>query len=228
MRHYKRYLELAPDAPDAAKVREELYKLEYRAEEKETELAFLEGDWTCALVLHPKNQWKIHYTVRGHQVEATATSFTSDPSYKYTTGYAAELIGDILVLSIISSSHPSSWGLVGLIEKYKLLSNTVMSNPDNQCHKDKNNPLPGSASVPSLPTGAQSGNISGTVTDADGNVYQTVKIGNQVWMVENLRTTKYDDGTPIPLVTDSAAWEALTTPGYCYYENTINADSIKK
>ncbi len=69
---------------------------------------------------------------------------------------------------------------------------------------------------------------TGSVTDIDGNVYTTEKIGNQVWMVENLRTTKYNDGTPIPLVTDSAAWKALTTPGYCYYNNTTNADSIKK
>jgi uncharacterized protein (TIGR02145 family) len=69
---------------------------------------------------------------------------------------------------------------------------------------------------------------TGSVTDIDGNVYTTEKIGNQVWTVENLRTTKYNDGTPIPLVTDSAAWKALTTPGYCYYNNTTNADSIKK
>jgi uncharacterized protein (TIGR02145 family) len=69
---------------------------------------------------------------------------------------------------------------------------------------------------------------TGSVTDIDGNVYTTVKIGNQVWTVENLRTTKYNDGTPIPLVTDSAAWKALTTPGYCYYDNTTHADSIKK
>jgi len=69
---------------------------------------------------------------------------------------------------------------------------------------------------------------TGSVTDIDGNVYQTVKIGNQVWIVENLRTTKYNDGTPIPLVTDTTAWKALTTPGYCYYNNTTHADSIKK
>lgn len=69
---------------------------------------------------------------------------------------------------------------------------------------------------------------TGSVKDIDGNVYTTVKIGNQVWTVENLRTTRYHDGTPIPLVTDKTAWEKLTTPGYCYYENTTHADRIKK
>jgi uncharacterized protein (TIGR02145 family) len=67
--------------------------------------------------------------------------------------------------------------------------------------------------------------VSGTVTDIDGDVYHTVTIGTQVWMVENLKTTKYNDGTAIPLVTDSSAWAALTTPGYCWYNN--NAATYK-
>jgi uncharacterized protein (TIGR02145 family) len=69
---------------------------------------------------------------------------------------------------------------------------------------------------------------AGTVTDTDGNVYQTVRIGNQVWTMENLRTTKFNDGSAIPPVTDGDSWAALTTSGYCYYGNTANADSIKK
>jgi len=69
---------------------------------------------------------------------------------------------------------------------------------------------------------------AGNVTDADGNVYQSVRIGNQVWTVENWRSTKYNDGTAIPHVADSAAWYALTTPGYCYYSNVTQADTIKK
>ena len=69
----------------------------------------------------------------------------------------------------------------------------------NSCNKDDNNPV--------------------SITDKDGNVYTSVTIGTQVWMKENLKTTKYNDGTAIPLVTDGAAWESLTTPGYCWYNN---------
>ncbi len=61
-----------------------------------------------------------------------------------------------------------------------------------------------------------------TVTDNDGNVYHTDTIGSQVWMVENLKTTKYNDGSTIPLVTDNTAWATLTTPGYCWYNDSIS------
>jgi uncharacterized protein (TIGR02145 family) len=57
------------------------------------------------------------------------------------------------------------------------------------------------------------------ITDIDGNIYNTVSIGTQIWMASNLVTTKYNDGTSIPLVTDGTAWSNLTTPGYCWYNN---------
>ncbi len=59
----------------------------------------------------------------------------------------------------------------------------------------------------------------GTVADLDGNVYQTVVIGNYWWTTENLRTTTYSNSTKIPNVTDSAAWTALTSGAYCWYRN---------
>lgn len=59
----------------------------------------------------------------------------------------------------------------------------------------------------------------GTVTDYDGNVYTTIQIGSQVWTVENLKTTHYRDGTPIPNVTDNTAWYNLSTGAWCSYNN---------
>lgn len=59
----------------------------------------------------------------------------------------------------------------------------------------------------------------GTVTDIDGNVYHTISIGMQIWMVENLKTTRFNNGNSIPLITDFTVWTNLTTPGYCWYNN---------
>jgi uncharacterized protein (TIGR02145 family) len=61
-----------------------------------------------------------------------------------------------------------------------------------------------------------------TVTDIDGNVYNTVLIGDQCWMKENLKTTRYNNGTPVANVTDETAWSALTTGAYVWYNNDIS------
>lgn len=55
--------------------------------------------------------------------------------------------------------------------------------------------------------------------DIDGNVYKTIYIGGNTWMAENLRTTKFRDGSAIPLVTENTQWTALGTAAYCWPEN---------
>jgi uncharacterized protein (TIGR02145 family) len=67
-----------------------------------------------------------------------------------------------------------------------------------------------------------------TVVDVDGNVYQAVRIGIQVWTVENLRTTQFNDTTPIAHVPGDDEWAGLNTAGYCYYNNTTDVNYIKK
>jgi uncharacterized protein (TIGR02145 family) len=62
-------------------------------------------------------------------------------------------------------------------------------------------------------------------SDDDGNVYDTVVIGTQVWLAENLKTTKYNNGTAISLVTDNTTWVATTTAAYSWYDNDpVNKD----
>ena len=68
---------------------------------------------------------------------------------------------------------------------------------------------------------------NGVLTDIDGNEYHTVKIGDQIWTAENIRTTKLNDGTPI-LIDSTSAWFGDTIGKYCYYNNTSKYDSIVK
>jgi uncharacterized protein (TIGR02145 family) len=62
--------------------------------------------------------------------------------------------------------------------------------------------------------------LSGFFVDPrDNNHYNIVKIGNQVWMAENLKTTKLNTGTKIPMVSDYVSWSYMTTPAYCWFDN---------
>jgi uncharacterized protein (TIGR02145 family) len=61
----------------------------------------------------------------------------------------------------------------------------------------------------------------GNVADKEGNSYRTAKIGEQTWMAENLRATKYLDGNPIQNVTDINTWTGLNSGAYCVYNNNI-------
>jgi uncharacterized protein (TIGR02145 family) len=65
------------------------------------------------------------------------------------------------------------------------------------------------------------------VKDTDGNVYKTVVLRDTIWMAENLRTTKFNDGTPIPLIRDRGAWKGTKSPGYgWYYEDADYKKSV--
>jgi hypothetical protein len=60
---------------------------------------------------------------------------------------------------------------------------------------------------------------SGLPMDGDGNEYDTLAIGTQVWLNKNLKTTKFRDGSPIRLVTDDMEWTQTSLPVYCWYKN---------
>ena len=62
----------------------------------------------------------------------------------------------------------------------------------------------------------------GHAIDADGNSYTTIKIGNQEWMAENLKTTHYRNGDLIDQVNSAATWSGLVTGAYCWYDNVYS------
>lgn len=62
-------------------------------------------------------------------------------------------------------------------------------------------------------------NAGGKVTDYEGESYNTVKIGTQIWMSENLKVNYLNDGTEIPLIIEDSEWEDLGSPAYCWYNN---------
>jgi len=68
-----------------------------------------------------------------------------------------------------------------------------------------------------------------SVTDIEGNVYRTVKIGNQWWMAENLKTTKFNDGTTIPEVMENSEWLSVSAdhlPAFSWYDNNSENKDI--
>ena len=90
------------------------------------------------------------------------------------------------------------------------------------CKKDEGTTNTNSNNTNSSSSGIQYG---AGAKDIDGNTYQSVIIGNQEWMVENLRTSKYSDGTSIPNVTSNTAWSNLSTGAWSYYNNSSSNDA---
>jgi len=86
------------------------------------------------------------------------------------------------------------------------------------CKKDNGDNIPEITFNPSI--------SYGNMTDQDGHTYKTVAIGTQVWMAENLKTTKYRNGDPITNVTDNIQWKNLISGAYCNYDNNIQNTNI--
>jgi len=183
--------------------------------------------WATADVLRANSTLKL----RGHSgfflVFILTASLFILPSVAITECTWSSLIGDVDgneqitpgdALEIFWSSINGSW-----------------TSMDNYCCLDANRDetvTPGDAlmvfwySIYGGPVEGVTGNVGElcisdceTVTDIDGNEYQTVMIGEQCWMAENLKVTHYRNGDPIPNVIDNTEWVNLSTGAYCTYDN---------
>lgn len=94
----------------------------------------------------------------------------------------------------------------------------------NSCNKEETDKPQGDGGISSV---VFNSNLNyGIMSDQNGNTYKTIVIGTQTWMAENLRTTNYRNGDPIPNVTNATIWPPLTTGAYGNYENTTDKDKI--
>lgn len=119
-----------------------------------------------------------------------------------------------------TSSHPNVASVVGKTVQIKSAGKTVITWSQAESGIYKACTLSAELVVIDPPV------VENTVTDIDGNVYKTIKIGTQTWMMENLKTTRYNDGTAMTLATDRVAWSSSTSAAYCSYENKKeNADT---
>ena len=100
---------------------------------------------------------------------------------------------------------------------------TLIAFTFSACNKDENNNE--SNATTAIPHSCGAKNVHnpnktyGSVTDIDGNTYKTIQIGTQVWMAENLKTTKYRNKIIIPTLSDNAQWNTNNTGAMCSYNN---------
>ena len=95
----------------------------------------------------------------------------------------------------------------------------------SSCKKNNTTQSPSNNTTPT-PTTACSFTAGNGLTDIDGNTYTTVIIGNQEWMAQNLKVSKYRNGISIPTVTDSALWRYSTSGACCYQQNLLTNKNI--
>ena len=139
--------------------------------------------------------------------QANLTVYADSIDWHYTFGLEAAV--NRLVIRAGSETYTF------MLEKEGYLSQTMQFSAKDLLATSKEYPL-----VLKIPWDSIA-----VVTDVEGNLYNIVNIGSQVWMAENLKTTKYNDGTEIPLVTDGTEWTNLAAPGYCWYDNDISNKS---
>jgi uncharacterized protein (TIGR02145 family) len=170
----------------------------------------------------------------GEQVEFTTTSATGAPVAAFVANVRTGAVPFVVNFTDQSANKPNSW-----IWNFGDGTNSSLQNPIKTFNK------PGSYTI-SLTAVNDIGSNTRTkenyinaapdllnnglpcpgtpaVIDVDGNTYNTVLIGNQCWMKENLRTTKYRDGSPVYYPgNNNTLWSSTTTGAYAWYGNDIS------
>lgn len=93
---------------------------------------------------------------------------------------------------------------------------------EGDCDDDNSGINPGATDTPGDGIDQNCDGLDGSnLVDVDGNVYDVVEIGDQIWMAENLRALHFADGSPLTKIEDDNAWLSMTFEdnAYCWYKN---------
>ena len=178
------------------------------------------------LTCETTNDWTLAYSesiVSGTEViEGNYTPASLDERYKIS-GTIVNCEGEP-----IESGYAKVWGQIFLANEGEFNIQTCATGEYSLRAFDTSNPDTIKASdvisVQVESGGAEAGSLEacteiyGSVTDIDENVYATVLIGEQWWMAENIKTTRFAEGSDIPNITDNTAWTELSTPAWCNYQ----------
>ena len=182
------------------------------------------------------------YFLRAYATNGAGTSYGSEVSFTTTAPalptVTTTAISSIAVTTASSGGNVTADGGGSILARGVCWSTTA--NPTISGSHTTNGTGTGifSSNLASLATGtvyhvrAYATNTGGTaygsditfstqLTDIEGNIYNTVIIGSQVWMAQNLTTTTFRNSSAIPNIPDASGWIAATTPAYCWYNNDI-------
>lgn len=161
-------------------------------------------------------------TIPGQAIAAQATAITSTG---FTTNWSEASDAEGYYLDV--SRNASFTDIVPEYHHLDVGNNTSYTVPLIDCSEDffyRVKAYNGNCSGPysnSISVSTADVFCPATVTDVEGNIYQVIQIGCQCWMRENLKTTRFSDGSEIEMVTDNMDWFNTTDPAYCYQGNDV-------
>jgi uncharacterized protein (TIGR02145 family) len=166
-----------------------------------------------------------------------ATSLAIDAGNGQEMTVQKELSNPVVVIVTDQEGNPFEGGKVNFtVEEGSLSDTSVISGADGKAstnwtlgstvgtqtltvtalQADGKTPLSGSPlSITAI------GHDKTSIKDIDNNFYKVVQVNDKYWMAENLKTTKYNDGTDIPNTTDSSEWAQTDSAAYCWLDNDI-------
>jgi uncharacterized protein (TIGR02145 family) len=164
------------------------------------------------------NALYLDYSMNLALIVPSSSSFTVTVNSLIRAINSVSVTGNRVILTLVS---PVLYGDIVTVSYTKPTSNPLQSATGSQVASFSNQSVTNNVNPPSNGIIFNPNLTYGSLSDIDGNIYKTIQIGTQIWMAENLKTTRYNDGSSIPLLTST--WYYSQDQAYCWYDNNETA-----